>query len=249
MSTGLGFTTFSATEFDTPPPGGVKFVAGGFSTAISTGPAAVMSEACRATVSCVLDTNAVVRFAPSTVAIETLWPGTPTKFDPLIVMFPPCVPAAMEFGVIDEICGTGSAVGVMVSVTIFEVPPPGGGVITKMLIVPEARTSPGFTKTVNSVSERKIVARGRPLKFTVELGANPEPFTASVNVVDSAATLAGVSVEIAGTGKLTTPPQEVKSSIPTINAAVESFERKLKPVFLPHAFGRLFEDHGNQKEY
>ncbi|MGB6876639.1 MAG: hypothetical protein WBD87_11450 [Candidatus Acidiferrales bacterium] len=119
-----------------------------------------------------------------------------------------------------------------------------------MLIVPEATTSAGFTRTVNSVSERKIVARGSPLNKTVELGANPEPFTASVNVVDSAATLAGVSVEISGTGKLITPPQEAKSSIPTINAAAESFERKLKPVFLSQrTFGPLFKDDGNQKEY
>lgn len=118
-----------------------------------------------------------------------------------------------------------------------------------MLIVPEDTSVLGLTKTVNSVCERKIVVCGTPLKVTVELGANPEPSTASVNVVVCVATLAGFSPEIAGTGKLITPPQEAKSSIPTINAAAESFERKLKPVFPPPTFGRLFKDHGNQKEY
>lgn len=66
-----------------------------------------------------------------------------------------------------------------------------------------------------------------------ELGANPEPFTVSVNVADCDATLAGLSVEIPGTGKLITPPQELKSKIPITTAPVPSFERKLNPFLLP----------------
>lgn len=130
LITGLGFTTFSTTEFDMPPPGGVTFCAGGFKTAICSSPPAVTSEDWSVTVSCVLETNLVGRFAPFTVATDSL-----AKFVPTIVTFAPPAPAWTELGVIVEICGTGSAVGFTVKVTEFEVPPPGAGVKTVTVTV------------------------------------------------------------------------------------------------------------------
>lgn len=148
FSTGVGFTTFNATVFDRPPPGGFRFGAGGFSTAMLTGPVVAISEGSRVTVNCVLEIKFVVRFAPSTVAIDTLVPGTPTKFDPRIVMVAEDS-AATVVGEIDEICGTGSAFGVITSVTVLEVPPPGAGENTVTFTVPEMGISLGLTRVVN----------------------------------------------------------------------------------------------------
>lgn len=104
--------------------------------------------------------------------------------------------------------------------------------------MPEVTKVPGFTRTVNSVSERNVEICGAPLKVTLELGAKPEPSIASVKVGDCDGTLAGFSAEIDGTGKLTYSPQEANSNIPTISAPAESLERKLKSVFFPqHPLG------------
>lgn len=149
LSTGVGFTTFSATVFDSPPPGGFRFGAGGFRTAMLIGPVADMSEACKVMVNSVLEMKFVVRFAPSTVAIDMLVPGTPTKFDPRIVTLALEAPAATVFGSSDEICGTGSAFGLMTSVTVLEVPPPGAGEKTVTLMLCDMGMSLGLTSVVS----------------------------------------------------------------------------------------------------
>lgn len=72
-----------------------------------------------------------------------------------------------------------------------------------------------------------------PLNSISELGANPLPFTVNVNIVESATTLAGLTEEISGTGRLIYSSQDAKSRIPAINPAVVSLVFKLKPVFFP----------------
>lgn len=233
--TGAGFTTLSKIELEMPPPGGVTPCAGGFSTAMFNSPAATKSDGSRVRASSVLELNVVERFEPFTVATE------PTmKFVPMILT---CAlpPAKTELGVIVEIWGTGDAVALMVSVTEFDVPPPGAGVNTVIVTVPAAAMSLGLTSMVSSFSLKKIVARGNPLNSIAELGANPFPITASVNVVEPAATLDGLSVPITGLGRLITPPQEVSSPMATTKPAVKIFSPKLNSSdsLLPVCLGTL----------
>lgn len=100
---------------------------------------------------------------------------------------------------------------------------------------------------VNSVSERKIVARGDPLNSICELGAKPEPITASVKVVAPAATLAGLSVLMAGLGKLITPPQDARSKTPSMKTPAEIFLRRLK-FFCPSSLSNRLSPVDTQRQ-
>lgn len=91
--------------------------------------------------------------------------------------------------------------------------------------------------------------RGAPLNSIWELGANPEPFTVNVNVVESAAMFAGLREAIAGTGKLTYSWHEPKSSIIPISATVESFEPRLNVIFFPPGVCSDVTRNSNPKEY
>ncbi|HKV27125.1 MAG TPA: hypothetical protein VJN90_02470 [Candidatus Acidoferrales bacterium] len=194
--------------------------AGGFSTAIRSVLAVVMSEDWRLALITLPFVKFVGLFAPFTVTTDV-----ETKFDPLTVIVPNCPPAGILVGVIEEMAGTGDDVGVTVRAIVCEVPPPGAGVNTCTVMVPGTEMSPGLTCVVSSDGERKIVggvplaaSRGIPLNEIVELGANPEPITISVNVTEFAGTLAGDSEATLGTGKLITPPQDASK----IKAAIKS---------------------------
>lgn len=112
------------------------------------------------------------------------------------------------------------------SVTEFDVPPPGAGVNTVIVTVPDAGMSFGLTSVVSSFSLKKIVARGKPLNSIAELGANPFPITSRVKVVEPAATLEGLRVAITGLGRLITPPQEASSPMASTKPTVKIFSRK-----------------------
>lgn len=90
---------------------------------------------------------------------------------------------------------------------------------------------------------------GMPLNSISELGANPVPFTFNVNMVESATALAGLTEEIAGTGRLMYSSQDAKSMIARINPAVVSFVLKLKPVFFPWRLRETPLRKNNQREY
>lgn len=124
FTTGLGFTTFSETTFDRPPPGGVTPEAGGFNTAIRTEPAVAVSDGCRVTMRRLAFLKFACRFAPFAVTSEV-----GTKPEPFMVIVVDC-PAGTLVGVIDEIKGMGAAVAVTVKSTVLDVPPPGAGVNT-----------------------------------------------------------------------------------------------------------------------
>lgn len=122
--------------------------------------------------------NVVSRFEPFTVATEL-----ETKFWPFTMTEAAEDPASTLVGVSDVICGTGAVLGVTVSVSKAEVPPPGAGVNTATEIVPGKGISLGLTVVLSSLCPNwsKIVGRGDPLNSIRELGANPVPFTTSVN--------------------------------------------------------------------
>jgi len=149
------------------------------------------------------------------------------KFEPVMVICADCGPAGTLVGVMDKIVGTGADVAVTVREMVVEVPPPGAGVNTCTLIVSGKAMSFGLTCVVSSDGERKIVCRGVPLNKIVELGANPEPFTWSVNVTEFSGIVEGERELTAGTGRLMTPPHEVSKISPASKATVEIVFRRL----------------------
>ena len=148
------------------------------------------------------------------------------KLEPVMVTCADCGPAGTLVGVMDKIVGTGADVAVTVKGMLAEVPPPGAGVNTCTLIVCGKAMSLGLTCVVSPVV-RKIVCRGVPLNKIVELGANPEPFTCSVNVTEFSGMLEGERELTTGTGRLMTPPQEESKISPASKATVETVFRRV----------------------
>lgn len=87
-----------------------------------------------------------------------------------------------------------------------------------------------------------MVWRGAPLNKIVELGANPEPFTISVNVTEFSGTVAGDKELTAGLGRLITPPQDASKMSAAIKIPLEIFARRVnscvlsRPEFGPAAY-------------
>ena len=136
--------------FDVPPPGA------GFTTVMDAAPAVAMSAAGTVAVSCVEETNVVVReVAPQrTVEVET-------KFVPVTVKVNCGPPAVAQVGLIAVVVGTGL---LMVNVTAFEVPPPGAGFTMVMDAVPGLAMRAAGTVAVTCVEEPKVVARAVPFQ-------------------------------------------------------------------------------------
>lgn len=252
---GLGFTTFTGTAFDSPPPGGFPPCTGGFNMATCTVPAVTMSEAFRATTSFMPLWNEVGRLEPLTTAVEVLM-----KFVPFTVMVAEPTPARTVDGIMEEIWGTGAVLGVTFSVTSAEMPPPGAGVKTVTETAPGVCIirSVGWTSVVSSVWFRKIVfgvrsglSRGIPSNRISEFGAKPEPVTCSVNWTDPATTLDGFSELRTGTGRLMTPPHEPSASAAARRMIALNLNLRAKPISnlrcrLPR---RRFARVGNQQDY
>src|SRR5215831_17458472 len=117
---GVGFTlaTVSGRAPDVPPPGA------GVNTVMLGVPAAAISLAGMAAVSCVDETNVVVRLAPLTWTIEPL-----VKLEPVAVRVKAAPPADAVVGLMLD--RTGAGVGAaMVKARELEVPPPDPGVET-----------------------------------------------------------------------------------------------------------------------
>ena len=117
---GVGFTlaTVSGRAADVPPPGA------GVNTLMLGDPAAAISLAGMAAVSCVDETNVVVRPAPLTWTIELL-----VKLEPVTVRVKAAPPADAAVGLMLD--RTGAGVGAaMVKARELEVPPPEPGVDT-----------------------------------------------------------------------------------------------------------------------
>src|SRR5262249_24095722 len=132
---GVGFTgaTVSGRAADVPPPGA------GVNTVMLGVPAAAISLAAMAAVSCVDETNVVVRLAPLTWTIEPL-----VKLEPVAVRVKAAPPAEAVVGLMLD--KTGAGVGaVMVKARGLEVPPPDPGVDTLIWADPALAISAAAT--------------------------------------------------------------------------------------------------------
>ena len=113
---------------------------------------------------------------------------------PLTVRVKPTSPARAEGGLSEMM------LGVTVKVTAVEVPPPGAGLTTVIGKLPEAVKSAAKSVTVNWVALTKVVARGRPLKWTTDPPTKFEPLTVKGVSRPPAGRLVADSDVIAGTG-------------------------------------------------
>ena len=116
VTVGTGLLTGKSKVFEIPPPGA------GFSTLTGIVPAAEMSKARMAAVTCVLFTKVVVRVAPENRTTEPL-----TKFVPFTVRVKAAAPRRALEGDNDVRVGAGL---LMVKLSELEVPPPGAGLKT-----------------------------------------------------------------------------------------------------------------------
>ena len=104
-----------------------------------------------------------------------------TKFDPFTVRV-----NAPEFTVAEEGCsevstGTGLlATSLMAKARLFEVPPPGAGLVTVTSAEPVLTISSARMVAVTCVELTNVVARALPLKFTTAPETKPVPFTVRV---------------------------------------------------------------------
>jgi hypothetical protein len=185
---GTGLLMLKVTEFEVPPPGA------GLTTVTDAVPAVATLAAGTVAVSCVEETNVVVRAEPfqSTVEVET-------KLVPFTVKVNEPLPAVVEVGLIEVIVGTGL---LMVKVTEFEVPPPGAGFTTVTDAVPPVATLAAGMVAVSLIEETNVVVRAEPFQLTVEVETKLVPFTVKVNEPLPAVVEVGLIEVMVGTGLL-----------------------------------------------
>ena len=95
---------------------------------------------------------------------------------------------------------TGAAL--IVNVCALDVPPPGLGFTTVIDAVPAVATREAGTVAVSCVEETKLVARGAPFQFTVELETKLVPFTVKMKSALPAVVQVGLIEVVVGTGLL-----------------------------------------------
>lgn len=104
----------------------------------------------------------------------------------------------MELGLMFVSVGAGYVT--MLSVELFEPPPPGEGVTTVICAVPRVATSAAVTAHVSFDEFTYVVGQAAPFHCTTDVGINPIPFTNSVNAGPPWTTLLGTKNEITGVG-------------------------------------------------
>ena len=90
----------------------------------------------------------------------------------------------------------------IVNVCALDVPPPGLRFTTVIDAVPAVATRDAGTVAVSCVEETKVVARGAPFQFTVEVETNLVPFTVKVKSALPAVLQVGLIDVVVGTGLL-----------------------------------------------
>src|SRR5215472_9976429 len=188
LMVGVGFTLATVSERapDVPPPGA------GVNTVTLGVPAAAISLAGMAAVSCVDETNVVVRLAPLTWTIEPL-----VKLEPVAVRVKAAPPAEAVLGLMLERIGAGVGAA-MVRAREFEVPPPDPGVDTLTWADPALAMSAAATLAWSWVPLTKVVVRLLPFHCTTEVEAKLAPVTMSVKPGLPAVTVLGESDVRAG---------------------------------------------------
>jgi len=171
---------------EVPPPGV------GFTTVTDAVPAVATFAAGTIAVSCVEETNVVVRGEPFQLTVEV-----ETKLVPFTVNVNPPLPAVVELGLIEVVVGTGLLI---VNVTELDVPPPGLGFTTVTDAVPAVATFAAGTIAVSCVEETNVVVRAEPFQFTFELEMKLVPITVKVNWALPAMVELGLIEVVVGTG-------------------------------------------------
>ena len=95
-----------------------------------------------------------------------------------------------------------AGVALIVNVCTLDVPPPGLGFTTVIDAVPAVATREAGTVAVSCVEETKLVARGAPFHFTVEVETNFVPFTVKLKSALPAVVQVGLIEVVVGTGLL-----------------------------------------------
>src|ERR1700687_1909081 len=152
--TGAGLLTVKLLAADVPPPGV------GLVTVTPNIPAAAISGAVINAVTCVAFTNIVVRAFPWKSTVAPL-----TNPVPLTVSVNPAPPAVVLFGESVVIVGIGLVTAKFI---VFDVPPPGAGLVTVTGNVPTTAMSAAAIDAVICVALTKVVVLGFPLKFTTD---------------------------------------------------------------------------------
>ena len=95
-----------------------------------------------------------------------------------------------------------TGVAAIVNVAGVDVAPAHVGFTTVIEAVPAVAISAAGTVAVSCVEETKVVARGAPFQFTVEVETNLVPFTVKVKSAFPAAIQVGLIEVVVGTGLL-----------------------------------------------
>lgn len=106
----------------------------------------------------------------------------------------------------------------------FEVPPPGDGLATAIVIVPVLAISAAVTASESCVAEMKVVVRSAPLNFTTEPAMKPVPAMFRVNAASPAKTVAGFRLVNEGAGLLMVNIASGESPPPGGGVFTESFK-------------------------
>jgi len=121
------------------------------------------------------------------------------KLLPMTVSAKARLPCGALDGDSEPITGAGLAVFI-VNGSAPEVPPPGAGLETVTLAVPDAPSSVAGTCAVSWLALTKLVGRAVPFQLITELLMKLPPLIVSVNAPSPAVTAAGASSEIEGIG-------------------------------------------------
>ena len=122
-----------------------------------------------------------------------------TKFVPFTVRVKLGPPASVEVGEMLVVVGTGLFI---VSVCVFDVPPPGAAFTTVIEAVPAVAISEARIVVVSVVLETKAVTRDEPLKSAVEDALKFVPLMVSVNCAPPAVVEVGEMLLVVGAGLL-----------------------------------------------
>ena len=175
---------------EVPPPGA------GLKTVTDRLPVVDMSEAAIEALNSVELMKVVTRLLPFQRTMEPF-----TNPVPKTVKSNAGPPTEVLEGVSPVTVGVGFVL-VMLKTRLADVPPPGAGVRTLTLTLPEAETSAELICARSSPLEINVVARFDPLQRTMELGTKPDPFTVKLKAALPADVVDGASELATGAGLL-----------------------------------------------
>lgn len=189
VSVGVGFPTVKVNSAELPPPGN------GVNTDSFKVPAFAKSATVSVMPNCVTETNVVARSAPFTRT---------TEFGRNLLPFNVNAVAALPTSVeaLSSEVKTGAGL-LIVRLSSLEVPPPGVGLSTMILIEPGSLISAAVKAMVNCVADTNVVPRLTPFTLACDVFTNPAPLIVKVKAASPARTIAGLMLVNVGAGLLT----------------------------------------------